>query len=80
MPSATRRTTVRRRADSDAVHRLLLAQQAREAAKAKEFRLMKMAAAAVIDMEEMVKKRLDAETDAMALEDRRSREVHRIMG
>lgn len=34
-----------------------------------------MAAAAVTEMEEMVKKRLDAEMEAMALEDRRSRQV-----
>lgn len=62
---------------SDTARRLVLAHQAREAAKAKEFRLLKMAAAAVADMEEMVKKRLDAETEAMTLEDHRSREVRR---
>lgn len=35
-----------------------------------------MAAAAVTEMDEMVKNRLNAEMDIMALEDRRSRQVH----
>lgn len=55
--------------------RLLKAKQDREAAKVIERRTLKMAAAAVNAMEEMVSKRLCAEVEAMALEDRRSREV-----
>lgn len=55
--------------------RLLRQRQAAEAAKANELRLLKMAAAAVTEMNEMIKRRLDAEMEAMALEDRRSREV-----
>ena len=56
--------------------RLLRQRQAADAAKATELRLLKMAAAAVTEMEEMVNKRLDAEKEAMALEDQRSRQVH----
>lgn len=55
--------------------RRLKEQQAREAVKARELHLLKIAAAAVASMEEAVKKRIDAELEAMALEDRRSREV-----
>lgn len=40
--------------------------------------LLKMAAAAVTDMEENVKKRIDAEIEVMALEDRRSRQVRTL--
>lgn len=55
--------------------RLLRQQQAAKAAKANELSLLKMAAAMVTEMEEMVKRRLDAEMEAMALEDHRSRQV-----
>lgn len=57
------------------VDRLQRQRQAAEAAKAREISLLKMAAATVTEMEAMVKKRLDAEMEAMALEDRRSRQV-----
>lgn len=55
--------------------RLVRQRQAAQTAKANEIRLLKMAAAAVTEMEEMVKRRIEAEMEAMALEDCRSRQV-----
>ena len=60
---------------NETLNRRLKEQQDRDAAKAKELHLLKLAAAAVASMEEAVKKRIDAEMEAMALEDRRSKEV-----